>query len=238
MTEERSAEISTQLRRVQKKITAMSAHYRRVAPPALLAVSKTFPAGDILAAAMAGQRRFGESYVQEAIGKIRQLADYNLEWHFIGPLQSNKTRAVASHFAWVHSIDRAAIARRLSNQRPPSLPDLQICLQVNISGEPSKSGVDMSELDELVAAVADLPRLQLRGLMAIPARTPGVGRRRLAFQALHDTLLRLQKSGLPLDTLSMGMSDDLEAAVAEGSTLVRVGTAIFGSRRRNRPGID
>lgn len=230
MTEERSAEICDRLRQVREKIAGIATLYRRETPPALIAVSKTFPAGDILAATLAGQRRFGESYVQEARGKIQQLAEYNLEWHFIGPLQSNKTRAVASYFDWVHSIDRAAIAQRLSSQRPPSLPDLQICLQVNISGELSKSGVDVSELDELVAEVANLPRLRLRGLMAIPARTPDVSRRRAAFHALHDTFLRLQKSGLPLDTLSMGMSDDLEAAVAEGSTLVRVGTAIFGSR--------
>jgi pyridoxal phosphate enzyme (YggS family) len=236
MTEERSAEITDRLRQVREKIAGIADRYRCETPPALIAVSKNFPAADILAAAVAGQRRFGESYVQEARGKIQQLAEYNLEWHFIGPLQSNKTRAVASHFDWVHSIDRGAIARRLSNQRPPSLPNLQICLQVNISGEPSKSGVDVSELDELVAEVADLPRLQLRGLMAIPARTPDVGRRRAAFHALHDTFLRLQKRGLPLDTLSMGMSDDLEAAVAEGSTLVRVGTAIFGSRHHKIPG--
>lgn len=237
MTAERSAEISDRLRQVRENIAGIAARYRREAPPALIAVSKTFSAGDILAAAMAGQRCFGESYVQEAIGKIQQLAEYNLEWHFIGPLQSNKTRAVASHFAWVHTIDRPAVAHRLSDQRPPSLPDLQICLQVNISGEPSKSGVDMSELDGLVTEVADLPRLQLRGLMAIPARTPDVGRQHAAFHALHDTFLRLQQSGLLLDTLSMGMSDDMEAAIAEGSTLVRVGTAIFGSRRHIRPGL-
>jgi hypothetical protein len=234
MTEERSTEVTNRLREIREEIAVIAARHRREVPPDLIAVSKTFPASDILAAAMAGHRRFGESYVQEAIQKIRQLSDYDIEWHFIGPLQSNKTRAVASHFAWVHSVDRVAIAQRLSDQRPHFLADLQVCLQVNISREPSKSGVDLSELDELIDQVAGLPRLQLRGLMAIPARSANVAGQRPAFRALHDALVRLQKRGIPLDTLSMGMSDDLEAAIAEGSTLVRLGTAIFGSRRDDR----
>jgi len=196
----------------------------------LLAVSKTWPAESVREAADAGQRAFGESYVQEAIDKLDALADLGLEWHFIGPLQSNKTRPVANGFAWVHSVDRLRIAQRLSEQRDVHLPPLQVCIQVNVSGEASKSGVAPDALPELARAVAALPRLQLRGLMTIPEATSDVALQRARFASLRQLKDGLVASGLPLDTLSMGMSDDLEAAVAEGATIVRVGTAIFGAR--------
>lgn len=196
----------------------------------LLAVSKTWPAESVQAAASAGQRAFGESYVQEAIDKLDVLAGLSLEWHFIGPLQSNKTRPVANAFAWVHSVDRLRIAQRLSEQRDVHLPPLQVCIQVNVSGEASKSGVAPDALPELARAVAALPRLQLRGLMTIPEATSDVALQRARFASLRQLKDGLVASGLLLDTLSMGMSDDLEAAVAEGATIVRVGTAIFGAR--------
>ncbi|CAN7196014.1 YggS family pyridoxal phosphate-dependent enzyme [Paraburkholderia terricola] len=198
----------------------------------LLAVSKTFPAEDVRAAYDAGQRAFGENYVQEAIAKIEALADLRaaLEWHFIGPLQSNKTRPVAEHFDWVHSVDRLKIAQRLSEQRPDNLPPLNVCLQVNISGEASKSGVSMAEAVEVAQAIAALPKLRLRGLMAIPEPAGGIDEQRVPHRRLRELFERLRENGLPLDTLSMGMSSDLEAAVLEGATIVRVGTAIFGAR--------
>ncbi|MFU8836713.1 MAG: YggS family pyridoxal phosphate-dependent enzyme [Thiohalomonadaceae bacterium] len=196
----------------------------------LLAVSKTRPAEMLRALAAQGQRRFGENYLQEALEKIQALADLALEWHFIGPIQSNKTRAIAEHFAWVHSVDRLKLAQRLSAQRPTELPPLNICLQVNISAEQSKSGVSLAELPSLAQAVAHLPGLRLRGLMAIPAPCQDPQQQRLPFRALAEAMARLNKQGLGLDTLSMGMSDDLEAAIAEGATLVRVGTALFGPR--------
>ena len=196
----------------------------------LLAVSKTWPAESVREAAAVGQRAFGESYVQEAIDKLDALAGLGLEWHFIGPLQSNKTRSVANAFAWVHSVDRLRIAQRLSEQRDVHLPPLQVCIQVNVSGEASKSGVAPDALPELARAVAALPRLQLRGLMTIPEATADVAVQRARFATLRQLKDGLVDSGLPLDTLSMGMSDDLEAAIAEGATIVRVGTAIFGSR--------
>lgn len=196
----------------------------------LLAVSKTWPAPALREAAAAGQSAFGENYVQEALGKIDALADLGLEWHFIGPLQSNKTRLVAERFAWVHSVERLKIAERLSAQRPPALPPLQVCLQVNVSGEASKSGCPPDEAAKLAAAVAALPGLRLRGLMAIPEPTPDGGLLRARFASLRALRDRIAASGIGLDTLSMGMSDDLEIAIAEGATLVRVGTAIFGER--------
>ena len=196
----------------------------------LLAVSKTWPATAVQEAAASGQRAFGENYVQEGVDKTAELASLRLDWHFIGPLQSNKTRRVAESFAWVHSIDRLKIAERLSEQRPDSLPPLQVCLQVNVSGEDSKSGVAGEEALTLAEQVMRLPRLQLRGLMAIPAPVEDFDQQRLAFRRLHDIFEALKNKGLPLDTLSMGMSHDLEAAIAEGSTMVRVGTAIFGER--------
>lgn len=196
----------------------------------LLAVSKTWPAESVREAAAAGQRAFGENYVQEGVAKVEALADLDLEWHFIGPLQSNKTRPVANSFAWVHSIDRLKIAQRLSEQRDVFLPPLQVCIQVNVSGEASKSGVSPAELPDLARAVAELPRLKLRGLMTIPEPTSDVALQRSRFAMLRQLMEQLRADGLELDTLSMGMSDDLEAAIAEGSTMVRVGTAIFGSR--------
>ena len=203
----------------------------------LLAVSKLQPAQAIRQAQQAGQRAFGENYVQEALDKMVALADLRaaIEWHLIGPLQSNKTRAVAEAFDWVHSVDRLKIAQRLSEQRPAELPPLNVCLQVNISGEASKSGLQAQELAELAQAVAALPRLRLRGLMAIPEPAQGVEAQRAPHRALRLLLQALNQRGLALDTLSMGMSDDLEAAVAEGSTLVRVGTAIFGARAQPAP---
>ncbi len=196
----------------------------------LLAVSKTWPADSVREAAAAGQRAFGENYVQEGVAKVEALAGLGLEWHFIGPLQSNKTRLVANSFAWVHSIDRLKIAERLSEQRDVHLPPLEVCIQVNVSGEASKSGVAPDDLPELARAVAALPRLRLRGLMAIPEPTSDVALQRARFASLRQLRDQLNAGGLQLDTLSMGMSDDLEAAIAEGSTMVRVGTAIFGGR--------
>ncbi|BCF89593.1 MULTISPECIES: YggS family pyridoxal phosphate-dependent enzyme [Paraburkholderia] len=199
---------------------------------ALLAVSKTFPAEDVRAAHAAGQRAFGENYVQESLTKIEALADLraSLDWHFIGPLQSNKTRPVAENFDWVHSVDRLKIAQRLSEQRPEALPPLNVCLQVNISGEASKSGVMPDEALEVARQIAALPRLRLRGLMAIPEPAGDVGQQRVPHRALRELFEKLRADGLELDTLSMGMSGDLEAAVLEGATIVRIGTAIFGAR--------
>jgi len=196
----------------------------------LLAVSKGHPAEALAAAASAGQRLFGESYLQEALGKMLALAPLDLEWHFIGPVQSNKTRGVAERFAWVHSVDRLRIARRLSEQRPAALPPLNLCLQVNVSGEVSKSGLPPDEVVDIARQVATLPRLRLRGLMTIPAPGDDFVAQREPFARLRRLRERLIEEGLALDTLSMGMTDDLEAAIAEGASLVRVGTAIFGPR--------
>ncbi|MFM2060169.1 MAG: hypothetical protein RLY71_4554 [Pseudomonadota bacterium] len=198
----------------------------------LLAVSKMQPAAAVRAAHAAGQRHFGENYVQEALDKMTALADLRaeLQWHLIGPLQSNKTRPVAEAFDWVHSVDRLKIAQRLSEQRPAGLAPLQVCLQVNVSGETSKSGVDPAELAALAHAVAALPRLRLRGLMAIPEPADTLDTQRRPHRQLRELLDRLNADGLALDMLSMGMSADLEAAVLEGATLVRIGTAIFGAR--------
>lgn len=198
----------------------------------LLAVTKTHPAATVRAAFEAGQRAFGENYVQEGLAKIAALADLRpqISWHLIGPLQSNKTRVVAEAFDWVQSVDRLKTAQRLSEQRPPQLPPLQVCLQVNTSGEASKSGLAPDEVPALAHAVAALPRLRLRGLMAIPEPAEGFSAQRAPHQRLRALLAALNDQGLALDTLSMGMSADLEAAVAEGATLVRVGTALFGAR--------
>ena len=199
----------------------------------LLAVSKTFDAAAVREAATAGQRAFGENYVQEALDKITALADLRaaLEWHLIGPLQSNKTRVVAEGFDWVHSVDRLKIAQRLSEQRPANLPPLHVCLQVNISGEASKSGLAVAEVAAVAAEVARLPRLRLRGLMAIPEPAADSQAQRAPHRALRELLAAVNaQHGLALDTLSMGMSADLEAAVLEGATIVRVGSAIFGAR--------
>lgn len=200
----------------------------------LLAVSKTFPAEAVREAHAAGARAFGENYVQEALAKIEALADLRagLQWHLIGPLQSNKTRPVAESFDWVHTVDRLKIAERLADQRPPMLPPIDVCLQVNVSGEQSKSGVAPAVVPALAHAVAALPRerLRLRGLMSIPQPTDDLAAQRAQHRHLRELFDQLRALGLPLDTLSMGMSTDLEAAVAEGATLVRVGSAIFGRR--------
>jgi pyridoxal phosphate enzyme (YggS family) len=223
--------ISANLQAVHARIAAAcKAVGRAPQDVTLLAVSKTWPAEDVREAAACGQTAFGENYVQEGVEKIAALADARLEWHFIGPLQSNKTRPVAEHFAWVHTIDRLKIAERLSVQRPEHLPPLQVCVQVNVSGEASKSGVAPEAAAELARAVAELPRLRLRGLMAIPEPTEDVDRLSRQFELLRSLYEALKKGGLPLDTLSMGMSHDLESAIAAGATLVRIGTAIFGAR--------
>ncbi|MBL8344132.1 MAG: YggS family pyridoxal phosphate-dependent enzyme [Rubrivivax sp.] len=227
--------IGSNLQEVRQRIARACAESGRDANSVtLLAVSKTFPAEAVREAFAAGACAFGENYVQEALAKIDALADLRarLAWHLIGPLQSNKTRPVAEAFDWVHTVDRLKIAERLAAQRPADLPPLDICLQVNVCGEDSKSGVAPGELPALAAAVSALPheRLRLRGLMAIPEPTADLQAQRRQHHRLRDLFDALRANGLPLDTLSMGMSADLEAAVAEGSTLVRVGSAIFGSR--------
>ncbi|SMQ28707.1 hypothetical protein SAMN04488483_4498 [Pseudomonas helmanticensis] len=207
--------------------TAIQAAHRPENSVQLLAVSKTKPAEALREAYAAGLRDFGENYLQEALGKQLDLADLPLIWHFIGPIQSNKTRAIAEHFDWVHSVDRLKIAQRLSEQRPAELPPLNICIQVNVSGEASKSGCTPADLPALAEAINALPRLKLRGLMAIPEQTEDRAEQDAAFAAVQ----KLQASlGLPLDTLSMGMSHDLESAIAQGATWVRIGTALFGAR--------
>jgi PLP dependent protein len=216
----------------QRIASAADAAGRDAGSVTLLAVSKTFPADAVRAAHAAGQRAFGENYVQEALAKIETLAHLraSLEWHFIGPLQSNKTRPVAEHFDWVHSVDRLKIAQRLSEQRPGDLPPLNVCLQVNSSGEASKSGVSVAQAVEVAEQVAALPRLTLRGLMSIPEPAGDIDAQRVPHRRLRELFERLRDGGLELDTLSMGMSGDLEAAVLEGATIVRIGTAIFGTR--------
>ncbi|MEH6823328.1 MAG: YggS family pyridoxal phosphate-dependent enzyme [Motiliproteus sp.] len=201
----------------------------------LLAVSKTKPAQQLRQAYAAGQRHFGENYLQDALPKVEQLADLDICWHFIGPLQSNKSRAVAEHFDWFHSLDRIKIAQRLSEQRPASRTPLNICIQINISAEASKSGILPEQAAELVQQVQRLPGVQLRGLMAIPSANLDQAGQRLAFAHMQTLFETLKPLAPQMDTLSMGMSDDLEAAVAEGSTLVRIGTAIFGDRERSLP---
>ena len=219
--------------RVQRVLERIHAAERLAGRPqgavALVAVSKTQPSEAIRLAAAAGQLVFGENYLQEALAKQDELTDLpELTWHFIGPIQSNKTRPIAERFDWVHTVDRLRIAERLSQQRPADKPPLNVCLQVNVSGEASKSGISLVALPELAAAVAQLPRLRLRGLMTIPAPANGLAQQRMPFRILREAMISLALPGL--DTLSMGMSDDLEAAILEGATLVRVGTALFGPR--------
>jgi hypothetical protein len=227
--------IEANLQQVRQRITR-SCHDagRPEQSVTLLAVTKTFGATQLRQAHAAGQCDFGENYVQEALAKMDALADLRaqLRWHLIGPLQSNKTRVVAEQFDWVHSVDRLKIAQRLAEQRPADLPPLQLCLQVNISGEASKSGLLPGEVAAVAQAVAQLPaeRVRLRGLMAIPEPAEDFQAQRTPHRALRELLAALNQTGLALDTLSMGMSADLEAAVAEGATIVRVGTAIFGAR--------
>lgn len=227
--------IAGNLQAVEATITdAVKASERARNDVQLLAVSKTFPAQTVLDAMAAGQLAFGENYLQEALDKIASVAqaqpDAAVEWHFIGPIQSNKTRPIAASFAWVHTVERLKIAQRLSEQRPPELGPLNICLQVNISGEASKSGASPEELPALAREVAQLPNLRLRGLMAIPEPTTDIAEQRAAFARVRALFDALRADGLEMDTLSMGMSGDLAPAIAEGATIVRVGSAIFGKR--------
>jgi pyridoxal phosphate enzyme (YggS family) len=225
--------IESNLQVVRARIAAAArAAGREAGAIALLAVSKTFAVDAVRAALAAGQCEFGENYVQEAVEKIAVLAPLGLKWHFIGPIQSNKTRTIAEHFDWVHSVARENIASRLSQARPERLGPLDICLQVNVSGEASKSGVQPAEVRSLAEAVRTMPRLRLRGLMAVPEPSEVVELQRRRFGELRMLLGQLNAAGFGLDTLSMGMSQDLEAAVTEGATIVRVGTAIFGERNQ------
>lgn len=226
--------LQRRLSRVQTRIAqALAGAGRDAAAARLLAVSKTFDAAAVRELAACGQRDFGENYVQEALDKQHALRDLPLEWHFIGPIQSNKTRAIAENFSWVHSIDRLKIAERLSAQRPAGWPPLQVCIELNVSGEASKGGVAAAELPALAEAVAVLPGLQLRGVMAIPAPATGMAAQRAAFRQVRVAFEELIARGHALDTLSMGMSADLEAAILEGATTVRVGTALFGERKQH-----
>ena len=223
--------IADNIARVRAQIeAACQATGREPGSVHLLAVSKTWGGDAVRQAHAAGQTAFGENYIQEAVDKITALRDLPLVWHCIGPIQSNKTRLVAEHFDWVHSIDRLKIAQRLSEQRPEHLPPLQVCIQVNVDGGETKSGVSPQELPALAQAVATLPRLQLRGLMTIPEPAETEAQMRAVHRQAKDLFEQLRTQGLPLDTLSMGMSADMAAAIAEGSTMVRVGTAIFGQR--------
>ena len=223
--------IPANLQAVNARIAAAcAAAGRNPLSVALLAVSKTWPAEAVAEAAEAGQTAFGESYVQEAVAKIRALVGRGLEWHFIGPIQSNKTRLIAENFAWVHGVDRLKVAERLSAQRPVDLPPLQVCVEVNVSGEASKAGVLPGQAAELCRAVAALPGLRLRGLMAIPEPSDDAGLVDRRFASVRDLRDSLVAEGMALDTLSMGMSADLEAAIMAGATIVRIGTAIFGTR--------
>ncbi|GAB5604126.1 YggS family pyridoxal phosphate-dependent enzyme [Sideroxyarcus sp. TK5] len=223
--------ILSNLQAVRRAVAdAATAAGRPVDAVRLLAVSKTFPAAAVREAYQAGQAAFGENYLQEALDKIGALRDLPLVWHFIGPIQSNKTRAIAEHFDWVHGVDRLKVAERLSAQRPSSLPPLSICLQVNVSGEASKSGVAPQDVAQLANEVARLPRLRLRGLMAIPAPADDPAQQRAPFARMRELLATLNAQGMRLDTLSMGMSHDFAMAIQEGATIVRIGTAIFGAR--------
>ena len=217
---------------VRKAIAAAEQRFGRAGGAVrLLAVSKGHPAETLrLAVERAGQREFGESQVQEALPKVAALSDHDLTWHFIGPIQSNKTRDIARHFQWAHGVDRIKIARRLDDQRPAEMPPLNVCIQVNASGEATKSGVAITEVPALAEAISRLPRLRLRGLMAIPPPLAEFSRQRDAFRQIREAQARLVAQGWPLDTLSMGMSGDMEAAIAEGATIVRIGRALFGAR--------
>ncbi len=230
-TSSNSTNIAENLTQIQLNISKFCQKYQRDPQDIkLLAVSKTRPTKDIRLAYSAGQTQFGENYLQESLQKIHDLSDLAIEWHFIGAIQSNKTRELAENFAWVHSIDRLKIARRLSNQRTKSLPPLNICLQINISEEKSKSGFNINEVEVAVDEVIHLPNLRLRGLMAIPAKADSLEEQRATFAEMKSLLKTLQTKYPQIDTLSMGMTGDMEAAIAEGSTMLRIGTAIFGAR--------
>ena len=223
--------VTENFRKIQDLLaSACIAADREPASVQLLAVSKKKPASDVLALAEAGQRDFGENFVQEGLDKISETGRDDLTWHMIGHLQSNKTRDVAEHFDWVHTIDRAKIARRLSDQRPHYAKDLNVCIQVNVDNEPGKSGVSTSDLRSLAEEIAGLPRLKLRGLMCLPAIREDPAEQRKPFAELRESLEALRESGLDLDTLSMGMTADYAAAIREGATIVRIGTALFGAR--------
>jgi pyridoxal phosphate enzyme (YggS family) len=226
-------DIASRINQVKQRIRdAEQAAGRQAGSVRLLAVSKTRPVEDIRASINIGQLCFGESYVKEALGKIQQLANESgIEWHYIGPIQSNKTASLAEHFDWVHSVDRLKIAQRLSDQRPANKAPLNVCIQVNTSGESSKAGIPPEQLDELAQRIQQLPRLRLRGLMTIPARQTDAEQQRVPFRQLRALFEKLNARGFQLDTLSMGMSDDMEAAIQEGATIVRIGTAIFGPRK-------
>ncbi len=205
-------------------------HHRSHEEVCLIAVSKTRSVQEILAAVVQGQIHFGENYAQESVDKIAEISDIRLVWHFIGPIQKNKTRLIAENFSWVHSVDRESVAVRLNNQRPSTLPALNICLQINIDNENTKSGITPSELLPLAEAIRQLPNLKLRGLMAIPGVSTDFDRQSASFQKMTELLAELKQHDFDVDTLSMGMSNDFEAAIAHGSTMVRIGTAIFGPR--------
>ena len=223
---------------IEKNLADIHARIRAAAEQAgretdsvsLLAVSKKKPSVDIRAAYACGQREFGENYLQEALGKMQELADLDINWHFIGAIQSNKTRSIAESFDWVHCVDRVKIARRLSEQRPAHLPPINACIQVNLDQEDSKAGIALEEVPDMARQLNDLPGLNLRGLMTIPAPRSDPGEQRQAFARLGEALAQLRQDGIDCDTLSMGMTQDMEAAILEGSTLIRIGTAIFGER--------
>lgn len=225
-------EIETQLHQVQQRMESAARQFGRPAEAVqLLAVSKTKPAAMVEAAYHAGQRHFGENYLQDALEKIEALPLEGIVWHFIGAIQSNKTRIIAEHFDWVHGVDRLKIARRLGEQRPAERGPINLCIQINSSGEESKSGVSFEALPELAKEVSALPGVRLRGLMTLPAPSTNIEQQRLPFRRLREALESLNQQGLNLDTLSMGMSGDMEAAIAEGATIVRIGTDIFGARQ-------
>lgn len=223
--------IAQNIEHVRKRITDAELKFgRRPGSVQLLAVSKTRPVEDIRTALLASQHHFGENYLQDALPKIEAISDPLVQWHFIGPIQSNKTRQIAQYFHWVHSIDRLKIAQRLNEQREPTLPPLNICLQINSSGETSKSGISPGDALALAREIIQLPNLRLRGLMTIPQSSDSFEQQCIPFRLIRELKTELESQGIALDTLSMGMSNDMEAAIAEGSTLVRIGTAIFGKR--------
>jgi len=224
-------QITQNIATVRQQIAQSCAQYQRKPDSVtLLAVSKTKPAEAVREACLAGQREFGENYLQEALEKQQTLSDLDISWHFIGPIQSNKTKAITENFHWVHSVDRLKIAQRLNDQRPEGLPALNICLQINISEETSKSGISLEELPKIAEQISQMPNLCLRGLMAIPAPAESFEQQRIPFAKLNQALKQLQTLYSDIDTLSIGMSGDMDAAIAEGSTMVRIGTAIFGAR--------
>lgn len=225
--------IAQSLEKIRNRVTVLERRYGRPEGSVrVLAVSKTKPPEAVREAAAAGQRDFGENHLQDALTKLEPLAELDLVWHFIGPVQSNKTRTIAARFDWVHSIEREKIARRLSEQRPAELPPLEVCLQVNVSGESTKSGVDPDQVQRLAEAVAAMPGLRLRGLMTLPRPCDDLAEQRRPFALLRGMQEKLNDRGFALDTLSMGMTGDMEAAIAEGATIVRIGTAIFGAREK------